>query len=104
MTIFNPFLTILKAFANLFYPPPGWKQVFQHYHGLHISASAELAISKHHSLTTGSNYLTIYTDGCGINGYIGASAVTMFSPWSRALSFVAREKRSCKGSDQQFTV
>lgn len=39
-----------------------------------------------------------------INGRIGASAVTVFSPWPRACALVAREKRACIGSDKQFTV
>ena len=46
----------------------------------------------------------MYIDGSGINGHIGASAVTMFSPWPGARPFVARGKRTCIGSDQQFTV
>lgn len=71
---------------------------------VHISASAELAISKHKSLTTSSNYLAIYTDGSGIKGCIGASAVTIFNPWPGAPRFVAREKHAFTGSDQQFTV
>ncbi len=47
---------------------------------VYISASAKLAISNHNSLMTSGNYLTIYTDGSGINGHIKASSVTMFSP------------------------
>lgn len=54
----------------------------------YIRASVELTISNHNSLTTNGNYLAIYTDGGGINGRIGASAVTMFDPWSGALPLV----------------
>ncbi len=71
---------------------------------VHISASAELAISNHNSLMTSGNYLAIYIDGIGINGCIGASAVTVFSPWPGVCPLVAREKCACIGSDQQFTV
>ncbi len=71
---------------------------------VYISASAELAISNHNFLKTSGNYLAIYTDGSGINGRIGASAVLMFSPWPGACLLVAREKRACIGSAQQFTV
>lgn len=58
---------------------------------VHIRASVELAISNHNSLTTSGNYLAIYTDGSGINGRIGASAVTMFDPWSGARLLVVRK-------------
>lgn len=47
---------------------------------VHISASAELAIANHNSLITNNNHLAIYTDGSGINGDIGASAVTIIRP------------------------
>ncbi len=53
---------------------------------------------------TSGNYLAIYTDGNGINGGIGASAVTMFSLWPGAPSLVTRGKHACIRSDQQFTV
>ncbi len=43
-------------------------------------------------------------DGSEINERIRASSVTMFSLWPGACLFVAREKRACIGSDQQFTV
>ncbi len=46
---------------------------------VHISASGELAISNHNLFITSGNYLAIYPDGTGINGRIGAFAVTMFS-------------------------
>ena len=71
---------------------------------IHISASAELEISSHNSLTTTSNYLAIYTDGSGIKGRIDASAVTMFGPWPGVRALDAREKRACIGSDQQSTI
>ncbi len=53
---------------------------------------------------TSVNYLAIYTDGNRINRRIGASAVTIFSPWPGACLLVEREKRACIRSDQQFTV
>ena len=53
---------------------------------------------------TSGNYLAIHADSSEINGRIGASAVTMFSPWPGARPLVAREKRAFIGSDQQFTV
>ena len=71
---------------------------------VHISASAELAISNHNFLMISGNYLTIYTDGRRINGRIRAFAVTMLSPWPGASPLIAREKRAYIGSDQQFTV
>ena len=40
----------------------------------------------------------------GIDGRIRASAVTIFSSWPGACPLVATEKRTCIGSDQQFTV
>ena len=71
---------------------------------VHISVRVELAISNHNFLMTSRNYLAIYTDGSGINGRIRASAVTIFSSWPGACPLVATEKRTCIGSDQQFTV
>ncbi len=71
---------------------------------VYISASAELVILNHISLMTSGNYLAIHTDGSEINGRIGASAVTMCSPWPEARPLVAREKRKYIRSDQQFTV
>lgn len=69
---------------------------------VYISASAKLAISNHISLMA-NDYLVIYTDGSGINGRIGASAVIMFSPWSAAQPIVVREKIAYIGSDQSPT-
>ncbi len=66
---------------------------------VHISVSAEQAISNHNFLITSGNYLAIYTDCNGINGRIRASLVTMFSPWPGARLLVVREKRVCIGSD-----
>ncbi len=53
---------------------------------------------------TSGKYLAIYMDSSGMNGRIGASAVTMFRFWLGARLLVARGKRECIRSDQQLTV
>ena len=40
----------------------------------------------------------------GSTDVLAPSGLIMFSPWPGAEPIIAREKRACIGSDQQFTV
>lgn len=71
--------------------PPWWIPPF-----VRINESAEEAVKGHDAIELGT--LCIYTDGSGINGYVGAAAVThtprVNGPWTKRSQYMGTSRTS----------
>jgi ribonuclease HI len=68
-----------------------------------IADTAEEAILQHNSFCKEAHTTCIFTDDSGINGHIGATAVTLSTPSSMS-SLVLQKRTQYMGTDTQSTV
>lgn len=69
-----------------------------------IAANDQESIATHDVVIARKTHLVIYTDGSGIDGKVGASAVTLFSPFAGATPMIADRKQAYLGPLTDYTV